>query len=48
MTFQGGYEAFEIDVGGTLYYIRDRREDELWSVPVAGGEERFVLGLRFA
>jgi len=43
VTFQGGYEAFEIDVGGALYYIRDRRETELWSVPVDGGEERFVL-----
>jgi len=43
VTFQGGYEAFESIDGQTLYYVRDRDQRELWSIPVSGGEERFVV-----
>jgi len=40
VTQGGGWEAHESPDGKLLYYIKDRRKPGLWSVPVAGGEER--------
>jgi hypothetical protein len=46
VTRQGGYAAFESADGRTLYYSRQGNNEEtsIWSVPLAGGPEKRVLG----
>jgi len=43
LTLHGGYEAFEGPRGRRLYYVKSRKEPQLWSVPVDGGDEELVL-----
>lgn len=41
MTHQGGYLPFESPGGKVVYYQKDQ---DVWNVPVTGGEESRVLG----
>jgi hypothetical protein len=41
VTRQGGYLPFESLDGKVVYYLKDQ---DVWKVPVAGGEESRVLG----
>ncbi len=43
VTRHGGYGAFEAEDGKTLYYAKGHGSTSLWTMPVAGGEEREVL-----
>ena len=43
VTRNGGYEAVEDRDGRAVYYVK-RGEEGIWTVPVAGGDERLVLG----
>jgi hypothetical protein len=43
VTKNGGFEAFESVDGRTLFYIKSGAGPGLWSVSVAGGEEKLIL-----
>lgn len=43
LTTGGGYQALESPDGKLLFYVRDRGEHGVWSVPVNGGSEVPVL-----
>jgi Tol biopolymer transport system component/DNA-binding winged helix-turn-helix (wHTH) protein len=42
-TRQGGFDSVESPDGQYLYYAKGRRTTGIWRIPVAGGEETFVL-----
>ncbi|MFN7936420.1 MAG: protein kinase [Bryobacteraceae bacterium] len=43
VTHQGGYEGYESHDGKTLYYARKRSSNEIWALPLSGGEEQLVI-----
>ncbi len=43
VTRQGGFEGFESPDGKYFYYAKGRVTPGIWRIPVAGGEEAFVL-----
>ena len=43
VTRNGGFEAFESVDGKLLFYVKTSNERGLWSIPVAGGQERLIL-----
>ena len=42
ITQNGGWEANEAPDGKLLYYVKDRTQAGLWSVPVTGGDAQLV------
>ena len=43
VTHNGGYDAAESPDGNLLYFVRDPAHSGLWSIPVGGGNEQFVI-----
>jgi hypothetical protein len=44
VTRGGGYTPFESLDGKFVYYVKAQNDPTLWRIPVAGGEEKAVLG----